>query len=76
VRRAALARDEQRDRDLLSERRDRLERAVAGGLRSAIHDHGPITADWIGSTVKRVVGALLTLAEFRDLEPSRRRRKT
>jgi hypothetical protein len=74
--RRALARDEERNRDLWSERRDRLERAVAGGLRSAIHDHGPITADWIGSTVKRVVGALLTLDELREVGPSRRRRKS
>lgn len=35
-----------------------LERAVAGGLRAAINDHGPITPDRIGSAVKRVIGAL------------------
>lgn len=35
-----------------------LERAIAGGLRSAINDHGPITADRITSAVKRVLGNL------------------
>ena len=35
-----------------------LERAIAGALRAAIHDHGPITPDTIGSAVKRVVGNL------------------
>lgn len=35
-----------------------LERAVAGALRSAIHDHGAITPAQIGSAVKRVVGNL------------------
>jgi len=33
-----------------------LERAIAGGLRSAIHDHGPITQDRIASAVKRIMG--------------------
>ena len=35
-----------------------LERAIAGALRSAIRDHGPITAAWIGSATKRVLGNL------------------
>ena len=35
-----------------------IERAITGGLRAAIHDHGPITADRIGSAVKRIVGNL------------------
>jgi len=35
-----------------------LERTIAGALRAAIHDHGPITADKIGSAVKRIVGNL------------------
>lgn len=34
------------------------ERAIAGALRAAIHAHGPITPDKIGSAVKRVVGNL------------------
>lgn len=35
-----------------------LERAVAGSLRDAINAHGPITPEWIGSAVKRVIGNL------------------
>jgi hypothetical protein len=35
-----------------------LERIVAGALRAAIHDHGPITLDQIGSAAKRIVGQL------------------
>jgi len=38
--------------------RGALERAVAGALRSTIHDHGSITPEAIGSAVKRVVGNL------------------
>lgn len=38
--------------------REALERAVVGALRSAIKDHGPITAEHIGSAAKRVVGNL------------------
>lgn len=45
-----------------------LERAVAGALRSAIHDHGAITADKVGSAVKRVVGNLKNAG---DAEPAR-----
>jgi hypothetical protein len=37
---------------------DSLERAIAGALRAAIRDHGPITADKIGSAAKRVLGNL------------------
>jgi transcriptional regulator with XRE-family HTH domain len=33
-----------------------LERAIVGALRSAINDHGPITADLIPSAAKRIVG--------------------
>lgn len=35
-----------------------LERAIAGALRSAIHDHGPVTPETIGSAVKRIMGNL------------------
>lgn len=35
-----------------------LERAIAGALRAAINDHGPITVDKIGSAAKRVAGNL------------------
>ena len=38
--------------------REGLERAIAGALRAAIRDHGPITTDKIGSAVKRVIGSL------------------
>jgi hypothetical protein len=37
---------------------DGIERAIAGALRSAIREHGPITLDRIGSAVKRIVGNL------------------
>lgn len=37
---------------------DSLERAIAGALRAAIRDHGPITPETIGSAVKRIVGNL------------------
>lgn len=42
----------------MAEGDESLERAIAGALRSAIRDHGPITADKIGSAAKRVVGNL------------------
>ena len=35
-----------------------FDRAVAGALRAAIHEHGPITPIHIGSAVKRIRGAL------------------
>lgn len=35
-----------------------LERTIAGALRSAVHDHGPITPDKIGSAAKRIIGNL------------------
>jgi hypothetical protein len=37
---------------------DSLERAIAGALRATIRDHGPITPEWIGSAVKRILGNL------------------
>lgn len=36
----------------------RLERAILGALRAAIHDHGPITLDTMSSAAKRIVGNL------------------
>jgi hypothetical protein len=39
-----------------------LERAIAGALRAAIHDHGSITPEHVGSAVKRIVGNLRNLA--------------
>jgi hypothetical protein len=47
-----------RERSMPKEEREALERSVIGALRSAIHDHGPITAGTIGSAAKRVVGNL------------------
>ena len=42
-----------------AERKERsLERIVAGALRAAIHDHGPITLQTLGSAAKRIVGQL------------------
>jgi hypothetical protein len=38
--------------------REALERAVIGALRSAIRDHGPITAESVGSAAKRIIGNL------------------
>ena len=37
---------------------DPLARAIAGALRAAIHAHGPITLEHIGSATKRVLGSL------------------
>ncbi len=35
-----------------------LERAIVGALKCSIHEHGPITRAWTGSTAKRVIGAI------------------
>lgn len=35
-----------------------IERAIAGALRAAINDHGPIDLAGVGSAVKRIVGNL------------------
>jgi len=48
--------------------RGSVERAVAGAIRAQIHDHGTITRQWVGSTVKRVVGALKTREHNRKVE--------
>lgn len=37
---------------------DSLERAIIGGLKSAIRDHGPITTDNMSSAAKRIAGNL------------------
>lgn len=39
----------------------RLLKVINGALKSAIHDHGPITKEMMGSASKRVVGALKSL---------------
>jgi len=44
----------------------KLQRAVAGALRSTIDAHGPITRKWVGSAVKRVLGALETWKKDTD----------
>ncbi len=52
-----------------------LERAIAGALRAAIKDHGPIDAAGIGSAVKRIVGNLQNaqLGELAAADMGRRR---
>ena len=52
-----------------------LERAIAGALRATIHDHGPITAENLGSAVKRIVGNLRNaqLGELAAADMGRRR---
>jgi hypothetical protein len=39
--------------------RSRVQRIVAGALRSTIDGHGPITLDWIDSASKRIASQLL-----------------
>lgn len=36
-------------------------RAIIGALKSAIHDHGPITKELITSAAKRIYGTLKTV---------------
>ncbi len=43
---------------------ERMLRAVAGALRSAIDAHGPIDKRSVGSAAKRVVGALSSASAF------------
>jgi hypothetical protein len=43
------------------EDRAKLERRIAGALRSTIDAHGPITKMWIGSATKRVVSEIKVL---------------
>lgn len=38
--------------------RAKLERQIAGVLRSTIDAHGPITREWVGSAAKRVISQL------------------
>jgi len=46
-----------RENDFLT--KDHYRPMVLNGLRGAIHDHGPITPDLIGSAVKRIVGQIV-----------------
>jgi hypothetical protein len=64
----------------LDDPRRSLERTVAGALSETIWTHGPITHEWIGSAVKRVLGQLRNVsaearAEFLEPEAAKRRRK-
>lgn len=38
--------------------RPQLERLLAAGIKSCIHDHGPITKELIGSATKRIIFAI------------------
>lgn len=40
------------------EDRAKLEKQIAGVLRSTIDAHGPITRVWIGSAAKRIISLL------------------
>lgn len=40
------------------EDRAKLEKQIAGALRSTIDAHGPITREWIGSATKRIISLL------------------
>jgi len=42
----------------MGDHQESLERAIAGALRAAIKDHGPITLEKIGSAAKRILGQL------------------
>jgi len=48
--------------------RAKLERRIAGALRSTVDAHGPITKQWVGSAAKRVV------SEIKVLEREERKR--
>jgi hypothetical protein len=52
-----------RARAATSQDRDGVERAIVGALRDTIHAHGAITAEWIGSAVKRIVGNLRNVGD-------------
>lgn len=57
---AAMIREDLRQLDQAVDDQVRAtnERAIAGALRAAIKDHGPITPERIGSATKRVLGNL------------------
>lgn len=54
--------------------RDPLVNQVAGALRSAVHAHGPITADNIASAAKRMVGQLRAVEATQSTDAHWRRR--
>ena len=53
---------------------DALLRVVTGALRACINDHGPITAEHIGSAAKRIVGSLKNVGKSNAQRPDHRRR--
>ena len=49
---------------------DDIDIIIAGAIRTAIHAHGPITKEWIGSATKRIAQQLRgsLIAKARDLQ--------
>lgn len=54
--------------------RHEVERAILGGLKSQIHEHGPINGYWRGSATKRIFQALKQYKRQRDARWRVRRR--
>lgn len=46
--------------------RKKLERLLAGAMKSCIDAHGPITREWTGSAAKRMIGLLKQTGAFVD----------
>lgn len=52
--------------------REAIERAILGGLKASINDHGPISADRLTSALKRIVGQLKIVGvDIPDAAPPR-----
>ncbi len=51
-----------------------VQRAILGGIKAAIHEHGPITPYWSGSATKRIFRALKGYKYARDARWRRGRR--
>ena len=49
-----LTAERERGRRVREETIEEMRAAVTGGLRATINDHGPITAEFIGSALKRI----------------------
>lgn len=54
--------------------RSLLERMVQGALTDCIHQHGPITKQWLGSASKRVISAIKNYNRTLKRKKPRRRR--
>ena len=54
--------------DLVIEDRECARRAIMGGLKDAINQHGPIEESNISSAVKRIYGQLDSLSEEQSAE--------